>query len=196
MNIIDTGSILGLTHQKKYVKKAEDWAEGMTALAAFFKASPENDNTFFTTFYHGRGDIGKGSPFEKCGLSYRGFDFCDGVSSTDVLTPKGVVWWLAARAMSKTQVATQCNFYRHAGRFVGEGLLSLAIRDALDSEKFSEEHAVRDTIIAFIKRRPVVLEDEVLAKSVIQGHMDSQLDLSRTGLHHVVKHLQKRLQVL
>ena len=28
MNIIDTGTILGIQHQKKYVKKAEDWAEG------------------------------------------------------------------------------------------------------------------------------------------------------------------------
>ena len=194
--IIDSGSVLNLEHQKKYVKSPDSWAAYMADLAVWFKEDEHNPKKLFDTFYWGYGSIGKNSTFKDLGVSTPGYSFGKGVRSTDVLTEKGIVWWRAACAMHKSQVATQCRHYLNMGEFVGEGVVALAIKDVLTSEKFSEEHAVRDTIIAYVKRCPHVLDDEVLAKSVIQGHLDAPLDLSRTGLHHVVKHLQARLQVL
>ena len=75
MKIIDSGSILNLVHQKKYVKNPADWAAHMADLAAWFKADKHNAERLFDAFYWGYGSIGKDSAFEKLGVSTPGYCF-------------------------------------------------------------------------------------------------------------------------
>ena len=51
--IIDSGSVLNLEHQKKYVKSPDSWAAYMADLAVWFKEDEHNPKKLFDTFYWG-----------------------------------------------------------------------------------------------------------------------------------------------